>query len=197
MFFLSGLKSMVKIAVMFCRIAIKHGPKILHMNETKLLVQDLSDAMEEQKDVLTNPRQGSILTAMDVIPVIAEVKIMSAIVAHKMNIETKDKTAIQVLEEIASKSEADGFSKEAAGMRRTLDWTRDLFNEPEIQEVLKMDVTGIEKPQGISDTRAVLKQIASRAQEEIVRVDEFLKRTKKIEKNKRDNPPNNNTPKAA
>jgi hypothetical protein len=182
--------------MMFCRLAAKHGPKVLHMNNNNLLVQDLSDAMEEQKAVLTNPRQGSILTAYDVLPVIAEVKIMSHIVAYKFGIDTKDKPAIQVLDEIAAKAEEQGYTTEVAGMKRSLDWTRDLFTHPEIQSVMKMDVTGIEKPQSIGDLRETLKQIASRAQQEVVRVDEFLKRVKKIEKDRRD-PPRSDAPRAA
>jgi hypothetical protein len=169
-------------------MAAQHGPKVLHMNNTELLVQDLAEAMEEQKSILTDPRRNSILTAYDLIPVIAEVKIMSHVVAYKLGVETKSKPVIQVLDEIVAKCEADNKAQYAQGIKNTLEWTRQLFVQPEIQEVLKMDVTGVEKPASIGDAAKVFKQIAVRAQQEVARVDAFLKRVKAQNKKQQDPP---------
>ncbi|MBI1215585.1 MAG: hypothetical protein GC185_07190 [Alphaproteobacteria bacterium] len=169
----------LKLAMVFTNMARKHGPTILHSNNPDLLTKDLGNAMREQKNVLSDPRKGAIMTAYDVLPVILEVKILSLAVAGKLGISTKGKSTIALLDEIVAKSEERNGGKYARDIKDTLEWTRALFANPEIQDVLQMEMTPIEAP-GAS-LRGITKfftSLAGRSQDELTRVQEFLKRAK-------------------
>jgi hypothetical protein len=167
-----------QLALIFAKMARQHGPKILHSNNPDLLTQDLSNAMKMQKKILSDPDKGTMMTAYDVLPVILEVKILSLAVAKKLGIETKAKPMINVLEEIIQKSEERNGGKYAQGIKDTLEWTRKLFANPEIQDVLKMEMTEIERPSGVKGLGKFFMQLASRSQDELTRLNEFLKRAK-------------------
>lgn len=167
-----------KLALVFAKLARQHGPKILHANNLDLLTRDLGLALKEQKDVLSDPRRGMFMTAYDVLPVIVEVKLLTVAVAKKLEIDTKGKPDIAVIEEILQKSQERNNGKYTRDIRDTLEWTRQLFANPEIQDVLKMEMTEIEKPQGLRGVTKFITQLASRSQDELTRVSEFLKRAK-------------------
>jgi len=168
----------IKLALVFAKLAKDHGPKVLHSNNVDLLTKDLSNALIEQKNILSSPRKGAIMTAYEVLPVIAEVKILSVTVARKLDIDTKGKADIQILEEIIAKSEERNNGKYAQGIKDTLEWTRALFAHPEIQDVLKMEMTEIETPGSIKDVTKFIRQLAGRSQDELTRINEFLKHAK-------------------
>lgn len=168
----------IKLALLFAKLAKEHGPKILHSNNPDLLTRDLGDALKKQKDVLSDPRKNMIMTGYDVVPIIVEVKILTTVVAKKLEIDTKGKPDIAILEEIIAKSEERNGGKFSKDIRDTLEWTRKLFANPEIQDVLKMEMTEIEAPKNLKDIGRFFKQAAGRAQDEAVRVSEFLKRAK-------------------
>lgn len=168
----------IKLALIFAKMARDHGQKLLHSNNPGLLTKDLGDALKKQKDILSDPRKGMVMTAYDVLPIIIEVKIMTITVAKKLGIETKGKADINILEEIIAQSDVRDGGKYSKDIKDTLEWTRKLFANPEIQDVLKMEMTAIETPTGIGDVTKFIKQLASRSQDELTRVSEFLKRAK-------------------
>ncbi len=171
----------LKLAMIFAKMAKQHGGKILHSNNPDLLTKDLSAAMRAQKDILSDPRKGAIMTSYDVLPVILEVKILSVAVASKLEIETKGKSTIAILEEIVAKSEERNGGKYSAGIKDTLDWTRKLFSHPEIQDILSMEMTEIEKPSSIKGVAKFFTQLAGRSQDELTRLQEFLKKAKEVQ----------------
>lgn len=171
----------MKLAMIFANMARKHGPTILHSNNPDLLTKDLGNAMRAQKDILSDPRKGAIMTSYDVLPVILEVKILSLAVAGKLGIETKGKPTIAILDEIVQKAEERNGGKYAQDIKATLEWTRKLFANPEIQDVLKMEMTPIEKPDSLRGITKFFTQLASRSQDELTRVQEFLKRAKDLQ----------------
>lgn len=171
----------IKLAILFGKLARDHGAKVLHSNNVDLLTKDLSNALVEQKNILSSPRKGAFLTAYEVLPVIAEVKILSVAVAKKLEIDTKGKSDIQILEEIIQKSEERNDGKYAKGIKDTLEWTRALFAHPEMQDILKMEMTQIETPGSLKDVTKFIRQMANRSQDELTRINEFLRHAKEIE----------------
>lgn len=171
----------IKLAIIFAKLAQNHGSKVLHSNNVDLLTKDLSNALVEQKNILSSPRKGAFMTAYEVLPVIAEVKILSVAVARKLEIETKGKSDIQILEEIIQKSEERNGGKYSHGIKDTLEWTRALFAHPEMQDILKMEMTPIEKPTNLKDVTKFITQMANRSQDELTRINEFLKQAKEIQ----------------
>ncbi|MBW7910038.1 MAG: hypothetical protein H3C49_02015 [Alphaproteobacteria bacterium] len=171
----------IKLAIVFANLARKHGSKVMHSNNVDLLTKDLSNALVEQKNILSSPRKGAIMTAYEVLPVIAEVKILTVAVAKKLEIDTKGKSDIQVLEEIIALSDARNGGKYAKGIKETLEWTRALVSHPDFQDILKMEMTQIEKPTSVKDVTKFITQIAGRSQDEITRINEFLKHAKELE----------------
>ena len=170
----------IKLALIFTKIAKDHGHKILHANNPDLLTRDLGDAMKKQKDILCDPRKGMAITAYDVLPIILEVKILTVATAAQLKIDTKGKSDIQILEEIIAASEARQGGKYAKDIKGTLEWTRALFSHPEIQDVLKMEMTAIEAPKSLKDVTKFIRQLAGRSTDELARVSEFLKRAKDV-----------------
>ncbi|MDE1151703.1 MAG: hypothetical protein PW788_04120 [Micavibrio sp.] len=175
------LPPQMKLAMIFAKMAQQHGSKILHSNNPDLLTKDLGNAMRQQKHILSDPAKGAIMTSYDVLPVILEVKILSVAVARKLDIDTKGKSTIAVLEEIVAKSEERNNGKYSAGIKETLDWTRKLFSHPEIQDILKMEMTEIEAPTGIKGVAKFFTQLAGRSQDELTRLQEFLKKAKEVQ----------------
>lgn len=171
----------IKLALVFGKIAKDHGPKLLHANNPDLLTRDLGYALKKQKDILSDPRKGMVMTAYDVLPIILEVKILSVATASKLGIPTKGKSDIQVLEDIIAASNARNGGKHAKDIVSTLEWTRALFAHPEIQDVLKMEMTEIESPKSLRGVLTFIGQLAGRSQDELVRVSEFLKRAKDLD----------------
>src|SRR5690606_7171389 len=132
-------------------LAKKHGNKVLHANNADLLTKDLALALQEQKNILSNPRKGSVMTAYDVLPVMLEVKVLSVAVAKHLEIETKRRPMIQILDDIVAKSDERDNGNYAAGIKDTLEWTRALFAHPEVQDIMQMEMTEIRTPKGFRD----------------------------------------------
>jgi hypothetical protein len=169
-----------KLALIFANLATKHGSKILHGGDIDLLTRDLGDALRRQKKIILDPDLSALETSYEALPVIAEVKILTVAVSKKLNIDTKGKSADAVLEEIIQKTEARN-SKAAEEIKNTLEWTRDFFSKPEIQEILKADLIEIEKPRGLTDFLGMgksMQQGAQRIGQEFSRLQEFLKKAK-------------------
>lgn len=172
----------LKLAFIFAKMARDHGPKLLHSNNPDLLTKDLGDALRRQKDVLSDPAKGAIMTAYDVLPIILEVKVLTLAVASKLEIDTKGKPMINVLEEIIAKSEERNDGKFAKDIKGTLGWTRALFADPDIQDVLNMPMTEIQSPDlSLRGVGKFFTSLAGRSQDELVRVQEFLKRAKDVQ----------------
>ncbi len=176
----------IKLALLFASIAKNHGHKILHANNPDLLTRDLGDALKKQKQVLSDPNKNTLLTAYDVLPLIVEVKILTVVTANKLGVATKNKSDIQILEEIivaadarrtANPAQSADYAKDIKG---TLEWTRRLFSHPEIQDVLAMEVTTIEFPKSPRDALKFGSQLVGRFQDELTRISEFLRTAKNL-----------------
>jgi hypothetical protein len=174
-----------KLAMIFAKMAKDHGHKVLHINNIELLTKDLGNALKEQQKILQSPNQGAAMTAYDLLPVIAEVKLLTMAVSSKLGIDTKGKSAIVILEEIVAKTEARG-SKSAKDVQATLEWTRAFFAHPEIQEILKADLIEIQKPKGWRDIGKTASQTTQRIAQELSRLTDFLKKAKEIDVKKED-----------
>lgn len=176
------LPPQVKLLLIFSKAAKDYGPILMHSNNADLLTKDLGNAMKKQKDVLSDPQKGMIMTAYDVLPAIMEVKILASWVAKRLEIDTKGKSTIAILDEIVAKSEERNNGKYSKDIKDTLEWTRKLFANPEIQDVLKMEVTEVEMPTtNIRSLGKFFTQLAGRSQDELTRLNEFLKRAKEVQ----------------
>lgn len=169
-----------KLALIFAKMAKDHGHKVLHINNVELLTKDLGNALKEQQKILQSKNQGAAMTAYDLLPVIAEVKLLTMAVSSKLGIDTKGKPAIAILEEIVATTESHG-SKSAKDIRSTLEWTRAFFAHPEIQEILKADLIEIEKPKSWRDIGKTASQTTQRIGQELSRLTDFLKKAKEID----------------
>lgn len=187
-----------KLAAIFVKLAKNHGSKVLHGGDINLLTKDLGDALRRQKKIIQDPDMGVIETADEALPVIAEVKILTFFVAKKLKIETSGKNTITILEEIVQKTESRD-SKAAKEIRNTLDWTREFFSKPEIQEILKADLIQIETPGKWTDIKGWGKsavQGSQRIAQELSRLQDFLKHAKDVPEQKYPPKPANDGPKA-
>ncbi|MCE9506749.1 MAG: hypothetical protein K8R48_00320 [Alphaproteobacteria bacterium] len=185
-----------KLALIFANLAKKHGGKILHGGDIDLLTKDLGDALRRQKKIILDPDLSALETSYEALPIIAEVKILTMAVSKKLDIDSSGKSTSAVLEEIIQKTEARN-SKAAAEIKNTLEWTRDFFSQPEIQEILKADLIEIEKPRGLTDFLGMgksLQQGAQRIGQEFSRLQEFLKKAKEQPAQKE--PPKSKGPKS-
>ena len=168
----------IKPAVMFAKLAKAHGHKVLHANNPDLLTRDLGDALKKQKQALSDPNKGAFFTAYDVLPLIAEVKILTFVTANKLGVPYMGRTDIEVLEDIIKASEARSGGKYSKDIKETLEWTRKLFSHPEIQDVLAMEMTEVSLPKNPKDVVKFFGQIVGRSQDELTRLTEFLRKAK-------------------
>lgn len=168
----------IKLAVMFAKLAKDHGHKVLHANNPDLLTRDLGDALKKQKQALSDPNKGAFFTAYDVLPLIAEVKILTFVTASKLGVPYMGRSDIEVLEDIIKASEARSGGKYSKDIKDTLEWTRKLFSHPEIQDVLAMEMTEISLPKNPKDVVKFFGQIVGRSQDELTRLTEFLRKAK-------------------
>ena len=168
----------LKLAVLFAKLAKNHGHKVLHVNNPDLLTRDLGDALKQQKQVLSDPKKGALFTAYDILPLIAEVKILTVVTAHKLDVPYLGRPDIEVLEGIIAAADARNGGKYAADIKATLEWTRKLFSHPEIQDVLSMPMTEIKIPKSPRDVIRFFGQIVGRSQDELTRLTEFLRKAK-------------------
>jgi hypothetical protein len=170
----------IKLVMRLAKLANKYKGTILHAADTDLLTEDLGDALRRQKKIITDPDMGTIETASEALPVIAEVKVLTAAVSRKLGIDTHGKPTVAVLEEIIRKTE-ERNSDSAAEIQNTLDWTRSFFSQPEIQKILKADLIEIERPSGITDVggmgRTAMTSVM-RVTQELSRLNDFLKKAK-------------------
>lgn len=167
-----------RLAVLFAKFAKDHGHKVLHANNPDLLTRDLGMAMKQQKQVLSDPNKGAFFTAYDVLPLIAEVKILTFVTANKLGVPYMGRSDIEVLEGIIAAADARNGGKYAQDIKDTLEWTRKLFSHPEIQDVLAMEMTSVSIPKSPKDVMKFFGQIVGRSQDELTRLTEFLNKAK-------------------
>jgi hypothetical protein len=171
-----------KLALIFAKFAKDHGHKILQANNADLLARDLGDALKRQKQVLSDPNRNVLFTAYDVLPLILEVKVLTAVTANRMGVAAKGKSDIQVLEGIIAAGHArKNGAVYVRDIEATLEWTRRLFSHPEIQSVLSMEMTAIEAPKNPRDVMKFIIQLAGRSQDELSRLSEFLRTAKNLD----------------
>ena len=173
-------------ALLFSKLAKRHGGTILHGGNIDLLTKDLGDALRRQKKIIQDPDLGVLETAYEALPVIAEVKVLTVAVSKKMGLDTTGKSTIGVLEDIVLKTEARN-SVAAQEIKSTLAWTRDFFAQPEIQEILAADLIRIEAPTSWKDLKGLgnsALQGGQRLMQEFSRLHDFLKKAKEAPEKK-------------
>jgi len=189
------MPSYFKLAIIFKKLA-RHSGTVLHSGNIEMLTKDLGDALRRQKKIIQDPDMGVLETAYEALPVIAEVKVLTIAVAKKLGLDTNGKSTIGVLEDIVRKTE-ERNSPAAGEIKNTLEWTRDFFSKPEIQEILKVDLVAIETPASWKDFKGIGKsalQGTQRLTQELSRLHDFLQKAKEGPAPK--NPPENDGPKA-
>jgi hypothetical protein len=171
-----------KLAMVIAKLANSYSHEVLHVTNVDLLTKDLGDALRRQKKIITDPDMGTIETATEVLPVIAEVKLLTMAVSKKLDIDTKGKSVDAVLSEIIEKTEARD-SDAAKEIKVTLDWTRSFFSHPEIQEILKADLIPVDRPESLTDLKGMGKgalQQAMRVAQSFSKLHDFLKKAKTL-----------------
>lgn len=167
----------IRLAIMFANAARKHGHKVLHANNIDLLTQDLGIALQEQKRIMTDPNIGTLQTVAEMVPAIAETRILLFAVTKRAGINTKGLSVPEMLNEIVNQAEARG-SKCADGIRDVQKWSEDFFSNPAIHDVLTGESVKVEKPKSWKDIGKTAKQTLQKGQGEFARLHSFLKTAK-------------------
>lgn len=178
---------LAKLGLTFVKAVSKHRKKILHVADAELLVRDLGHALNEQHQTLTNPRNSTIETAYEIVPQIAEVRVLTNVIAKHLKIDQANKDHSDVLKEIVEKME-ERDSDAAMDIKDNLQWLEEFYSSPEARELMEMDLTEIKSPTGLLDYKGALKtvtQTASRAFEETQKAHKFMAMAKKFEEMQR------------
>lgn len=169
----------IKLALIFANFARKHGHKLLHLGNTDLLIRDLGKSMKEQLKILRDPDAGTVMTVADLLPQVAETKIFMGVVSNRLGIDTKGKSAFEVLNEIVQTTEAAG-SDSAKDIKEALDWGKDFFSSPEIAELFGDEAVEISVPRRLSlgEFKKSFTSIWKKAGQEGERLHKFIKLAK-------------------
>lgn len=184
---MSAKFKLAKLGLTFVKAVSKHRKKILHIADAELLVRDLGHALNEQHQTLTNPRNSTIETAYEIVPQIAEVRVLTNVIAKHLNIDTKDKDHGDILKEIVDQMEAKD-SDAGEDIKQNLKWLDEFYSSDEAKELMQMDVTEIKSPTGVLDYKGAFKavtQTASRAFEETQKAHKFMSLAKKFQEMQR------------
>jgi hypothetical protein len=174
--------ALAKLGLTFVKAISKHRKKILHVGDVDLLVRDLGLALNEQHHTLVNPRNSTIETAYEIMPQLAEVRVLTGVVAKHLDIDPQ-KDHVETLKEIVEKMEERG-SEAADDIKDNLKWLDEFYSTPEAKAVMEMDVTEIETPKGLLDYKGAfktVKQTAGRAFDETLKAHKFVAAAKKFE----------------
>lgn len=166
--------SYAALATMFVKAAQKHGKKVMHLGDAGLLTRDLGKALKEQHKILCRPDLGTIETVKDLLPQLAEVKVLTYAVTKKLDIDTAGKSPIAVFEEIIAKNEERGSSA-ANDIKSSLGWMKAFFSHPEVQDLLKEESVRIDRPKSIKEALTTVFQVTAKVDQEVTRLHNFLK----------------------
>lgn len=174
--------TLAKLGITFAKAVSKHRKKILHVGDVELLVRDLGQALNDQHHTLINPRNSTIETAYEILPQMAEVRVLTGVVRKHLDIDPK-KDHVEALKEVVEKMEAQG-SDAADDIKDNLKWLDEFYSSDEAKELMTMEVTEVETPKGLLDYKGALKtvtQAASRAFDETMKAHKFMSLAKKFE----------------
>lgn len=166
--------SYAALATMFVKAAQKHGTKVLHLGDAGMLTRDLGKALKEQHTILRRPDIGTIETVKDLLPVLAEVKVLTYAVTRKMDIDTTAKPPIAIFEEIIAKTEEKGSSA-AKDIKESLGWIKKFFSHPEVQDILQEESVRIDRPKSFKEAITTAFQVTAKVDQEVSRLHNFLK----------------------
>ena len=169
--------SYTALATIFAGAVAKHGQKVLHLGDVGLLTRDLGKALKAQHKTLRSSDLGTIETMKDLLPQLAEVKVLTYAVSKKLGIDTAGKPPVAVFEEIIAKTEAAG-SNSAKDIKDSLTWIKAFFGHPEVQDLLKEESVKIERPKSIREALSTVFQITAKVDQEVSRLHSFLKLAK-------------------
>lgn len=178
--------TLAKLGITFAKAVSKHRKKILHVGDVELLVRDLGQALNDQHHTLINPRNSTIETAYEILPQMAEVRVLTGVVRKHLNIDPK-KDHVEALKEVVEKMEAEG-SDAADDIKDNLKWLDEFYSSDEAKELMTMEVTEVETPGGLLDYKGAfktVKQAASRAFDETMKAHKFMSLAKKFEEMQR------------
>ncbi len=166
--------SYAALAAIFVNAVRKHGQKVFHLGDVGLLTRDLGKALKEQHKTLRSSDLGTIETMKELLPQLAEVKVLTYAVTKKLGIDTTGKPPLAVFEEIISKTEANG-STAAKDIKESMSWIKAFFGHPEVQDLLKEESVRIERPKSAKEFLTTAFQISAKVNQEISRLHGFLK----------------------
>ncbi|TNE32202.1 MAG: hypothetical protein EP349_02320 [Alphaproteobacteria bacterium] len=178
--------TLAKLGITFAKAVSKHRKKILHVGDVELLVRDLGQALNDQHHTLINPRNSTIETAYEILPQMAEVRVLTGVVRKHLNIDPQ-KDHVEALKEVVEKMEAEG-SDAADDIKDNLKWLDEFYSSDEAKELMTMEVTEVETPGGLLDYKGAfktVKQAASRAFDETMKAHKFMSLAKKFEEMQR------------
>ncbi len=162
------------LALAFGKAVRKHGAKVLHLGDVNMLTRDLGKALKEQHKTLKNPDLGTIETMKDLVPQLAEVKVLMYAVTKKLGIDTKGKAPFTVLEEIVTTTETNN-STAAKDIKEQLGWIKTFFNNDDVKALLSDQSIAVEMPKSITGIFTTAMQLGSRVEQEISRLHNFMK----------------------
>ena len=172
-----------KLGITFGKAVLKHREKILHITDVELLVRDLGSALDEQKNMLTNPRNSTIETAFELLPQIAEVRVLTNVIAAQLKLETKDKDHLDVLKDIVEEM-AKVDSNSAFDIKNNLSWMEEFYSIPEVNDLMSNDIGEIEVPSSIFDIKGAGKMLSdgiSKAFDKTQQYHKYMQLAKKFE----------------
>lgn len=176
--FLPQLDLIKKVVKIFARYK-KPAMGVVENNLTTL-THDLGDALRRLKKKLQDTDMGSLETAYEGVPELIEVVVLKAIVAKKMDVETKDRDFLDVLRDIEKKSRSMGpIANE--DLKEAMGWAQKLFTRPEVKKIINKELTAIEKPDAWYDVPGMLRTVTTSVKHlfnQLACVNDVLKKAK-------------------
>ncbi len=178
---------LAKLGVTFAKSVMKHRKKFLHITDVELLVRDLGDALNEQRNMLTNPRNSTIETAFELLPQIAEVKVLTAVITKQLDIDAKNKDHMDILKEIVQKME-DIDCDACFDIKENLSWLDEFYSMAEVKELMSKDMSEIETPSSVFDVGGMGKMLTTgitKAFDKTQQYHKYMQLAKRFEKMQR------------
>ncbi len=175
-----------KLATTLFNALKNHGMKLKNINNQEALVQDLSESLNSQLSILKDPYTDNASTLLALVPQIVEMKIFTAIVTKRLNIDTKGMGQFAKLDAVVKEMEDTG-STSAEDLKDALEWSKEYLTSPEMVEILSNEQASIELPESfdVQSILAVIPKTASAIKGNINQLNGFITLAKDKERDER------------
>lgn len=164
----------LKLMMTFSYFARKYGTKLPHLKNKRSCAMFLGVALRDQRKLMENKETGTFMTLYESVERLLEIKALMHLTAHHMEIPTKSKPPVQVLREIIDHCEAEG-SGAANDIKRTLAWTEEFFNKPEVRAVFEEANVAVTMPKNARELPKAIANLGLRLKQESTRIHNVLK----------------------